>query len=482
MQLSVVILAAGQGKRMNSDLPKVLQPLAGKPLLAHVVETAQSLAPEAIYVVYGHGGAQVQAALEHYPLDWVLQAHQWGTGHAVMQAMPMIPDTHRVLILYGDVPLIRAATLRTLLAADGLALLCAEVAEPTGLGRILRADDGGVIAIVEERDATPAQRMIREIHSGIMAGPAPHLREWLAGLGNDNAQHEFYLTDVVAAAVKAGRRVTAVAAQSRTEILGVNDKVQLAHVEAALRAERARELLLAGATLVDPLRTDIRGTVEVGRDVCIDVNTVLCGTVKLGARVKIGANCIIRESSIGADTEIHANSIVDHAAIGAHCVVGPFARIRPDSILGSRVHIGNFVEVKNSSLGTGAKANHLTYLGDAEIGSGVNVGAGTVTCNYDGAEKWPTIIEDGAFIGSGSMLVAPVRIGAGATIGAGSTITENAAERALTLTRARQTTVDGWTRPGKLDAREKAERIARTLQEPEIPAAPDEQPAAPDAQ
>jgi bifunctional UDP-N-acetylglucosamine pyrophosphorylase/glucosamine-1-phosphate N-acetyltransferase len=469
MQLSVVILAAGQGKRMNSDLPKVLQPLAGKPLLAHVVETAQSLAPEAIYVVYGHGGAQVQAALEHHPVDWVLQAEQWGTGHAVMQAMPMIPDAHRVLILYGDVPLIRAATLRTLLAAadaDGLALLSAVVAAPGGLGRIVRDAAGAVIAIVEERDATPAQRLIREIHSGLMTAPARSLRAWLANLSNENVQHEYYLTGVVAEAVKTGHRVTAVAAESETEILGVNDKLQLAQVESCLRAERARELLLAGATIVDPLRIDIRGTVEVGRDVCIDVNALFIGTVKLGARVKIGPNCMIRESSIGADTEIHANSIVDHAAVGAHCVVGPFARIRPDSVLGPRVHVGNFVEVKNSSLGTGAKANHLTYLGDSEIGSGVNVGAGTVTCNYDGAEKWPTIIEDGAFIGSGSMLVAPVRIGAGATIGAGSTISDNAPAAALTLTRARQTTVQGWARPGKLDAREKAEVIARTLSEP----------------
>jgi bifunctional UDP-N-acetylglucosamine pyrophosphorylase/glucosamine-1-phosphate N-acetyltransferase len=476
MQLSVVILAAGQGKRMNSDLPKVLQPLAGKPLLAHVVETAQSLAPEAIYVVYGHGGAQVQAALEHHPVDWVLQAQQWGTGHAVMQAMPMIPDSHRVLILYGDVPLIRAATLRTLLAAaeaDGLALLSAEVAAPSGLGRIVRDAGGAVVAIVEERDATPEQRGIREIHSGIMAAPARALREWLADLNNDNVQNEYYLTGVVAGAVKTGHRVTAITAASETEVLGVNDKVQLAQVEASLRAERARELLLAGATIVDPSRIDIRGTIEIGRDVWIDVNAIFSGTVKLGARVKIGANCLIRESSIGADTEIHANSIVDHAAIGAHCVVGPFARIRPDSVLGSRVHIGNFVEVKNSSLGTGSKANHLTYLGDAEIGSGVNVGAGSVTCNYDGAEKWPTIIEDGAFIGSGSMLVAPVRIGAGATIGAGSTITDNAPAQALTLTRARQTTVDAWTRPGKLDAREKAEAIARTLAEPESEPGPE---------
>jgi bifunctional UDP-N-acetylglucosamine pyrophosphorylase/glucosamine-1-phosphate N-acetyltransferase len=394
-----------------------------------------------------------------------------------MQAMPMIPDTHRVLVLYGDVPLIRAATLRTLLAAadaEGLALLSAEVAAPAGFGRIVRDAGGDVLAIVEERDATPAQRRIREIHSGLLTAPARRLRGWLADLDNDNAQQEFYLTDIVAAAVESGQRVTAVAAASETEILGVNDKLQLAAVEAGLRAARARDLMLAGATIIDPLRIDIRGTVEIGRDVCIDVNVVFSGTVKLGARVKIGPNCVIRESSIGADTEIHANSIVDHAAIGAHCIVGPFARIRPDSVLGSRVHIGNFVEVKNSSLGTGAKANHLTYLGDAEIGSGVNVGAGTVTCNYDGAEKWPTIIEDGAFIGSGSMLVAPVRIGAGATIGAGSTITDNAPADALTLTRARQTTVDAWRRPAKLDAREKAEAIARTLQDPETAPSPDQ--------
>ncbi|MGA2775997.1 MAG: bifunctional UDP-N-acetylglucosamine diphosphorylase/glucosamine-1-phosphate N-acetyltransferase GlmU [Steroidobacteraceae bacterium] len=455
MPLSVVILAAGQGKRMNSDLPKVLQPLAGKPLLAHVIQTARRLAPDNIYVVYGHGGSEVQAAFEHERIDWVLQAEQLGTGHAVMQAMPMIPDDHLVLILYGDVPLIRIDTLRALLRAahaPAIGLVCAQVAAPAGYGRVIRDSAGAVGAIIEQKDATPAQLAIHEVNAGIFAIPAQQLRAWLLELRSDNAQHEFYLTDVVASAVRAGTPIHAVPAGSEAEILGVNDRLQLAQVESAHRHERARELMLAGATLVDPARVDIRGHVRVGRDVSIDVNAVLLGEVSLGARVRIGPNCVIRDSEIGADTEIRANSIIEQARVGQHCVIGPFARLRPETVLDAHAHIGNFVEVKNSHIGEGSKANHLSYLGDSHIGAGVNVGAGTVTCNYDGANKSTTVIEDGAFIGSGSMLVAPVRIGADATIGAGSTITTDAPAGKLSLTRAQQATVEGWTRPDKREA------------------------------
>ncbi|HEV7612037.1 MAG TPA: bifunctional UDP-N-acetylglucosamine diphosphorylase/glucosamine-1-phosphate N-acetyltransferase GlmU [Steroidobacteraceae bacterium] len=466
MQLSVVILAAGQGKRMNSDLPKVLQPLAGQPLLRHVIRTALALQPTNIYVVYGHGGAQVQGALAQAPVEWILQATQLGTGHAVMQAMCVIPDDHTVLVLYGDVPLIRAPTLKNLAEVAGqgaLAILSVDLDDAAGYGRIVRGADGRVSGIVEHRDASPVQLEIRELNSGLMAAPARRLREWLLALGNNNSQREYYLTDVVAGAVAAGARVEAVRTAHAAEVMGVNDKVQLAQVEGLYRRGRANELMLAGATLADPARIDIRGEVEVGRDVFIDINAVLTGTVRLGTGVKIGPNCIIGNSVIGAGTEIHANSIIDHAAIGENCRIGPFARVRPDSILDRDVHIGNFVEVKSSKIGAGSKANHLSYIGDSQIGKSVNIGAGSITCNYDGQNKWPTLIEDRAFIGSGSMLVAPVRIGAGATIGAGSTITQNAPDGELTMTRAKQATIAGWTRPRKFDEEEKAAAIEGRL-------------------
>jgi len=455
MPLSVVILAAGQGKRMNSDLPKVLQPLAGRPLLRHVIDTGRLLGADNIFVVYGHGGGAVQAALSDAPVDWILQAEQLGTGHAVMQALPMVADKDLILILYGDVPLIRAATLRALLAAADnggdavLALITAEIPNATGYGRIVRDASGKLASIVEEHDATPEQRRIREINTGLMAVRAKDLRIWLAGLGKDNAQHEYYLTDIVAAAVKSGAPVRTIRVDDPAEVLGVNDKVQLAEVESHYRRARARELMLAGATLADPARIDIRGEVTLGRDVCIDVGVVLCGNVHLGDGVRIGPYCVISDSSIGAASEVRANSMVDGARVGERCIVGPFARLRPGTTLAPEAHIGNFVEVKNTTVGAGSKANHLTYLGDAIIGSGVNVGAGSVTCNYDGVNKWTTEIADGAFIGSGTMMVAPVRIGAGATIGAGSTITESAPDGKLTLPRAQQTTVENWTRPGK---------------------------------
>jgi bifunctional UDP-N-acetylglucosamine pyrophosphorylase/glucosamine-1-phosphate N-acetyltransferase len=469
MHLSVVILAAGEGKRMNSDLPKVLQPLAGQPLLQHVIRTAQGLRPANIYVVYGHGGAQVQAALAHEAVDWILQAQQLGTGHAVMQAMSVIPDEHIVLVLYGDVPLIRAPALKKLLLAAGegaLALLSVELDDPTGYGRIMRGADGRVGAIVEHRDASPDELGIREVNSGLMAAPARRLREWLLGLESNNAQREFYLTDVVAGAVRAGGRVESVRIAPASQVMGVNDKIQLAQVEALYRRERAEELMLAGATLADPQRIDIRGAVEVGRDVFIDINAVFIGSVKLAAGVKIGPNCVISNSEIGAGTEVYANSIIDHAHIAENCRIGPFARVRPDTVLHHDVHIGNFVEVKSSEVGAYAKANHLSYVGDARVGSGVNIGAGSITCNYDGQNKWPTVIDEGAFIGSGSMLVAPVRVGAGATIGAGSTISQNAPDGELTLTRAKQITVAGWKRPNKLDEDEKAAAIDAALKPP----------------
>src|SRR5882724_7426675 len=466
MKLSVVILAAGQGKRMNSELPKVLQPLAGRPLLQHVISAARGLNPDNIYVVYGHGGAQVQAALAHENVEWILQAEQLGTGHAVMQAMCVIPDDHTVLVLYGDVPLIRSGTLQKLVAAAGegaLAMLTVNLEDATGYGRIVRDSQGAVSAIIEHKDATPEQLQIHEVNSGLMAAAAGPLREWLLGLGRNNTQREYFLTDVVAGAVRADTRVDAILAANPTEVAGVNDKIQLAQAEAGYRRARAEELMLAGATLADPTRIDIRGDVQVGRDVFIDVNTVLIGTVGLAAGVKIGPNCVISNSEIGAGTEVFANSVIDRATVAENCRIGPFARVRPESILHHDVHIGNFVEIKSSEIGAGSKANHLSYVGDARVGSGVNVGAGSITCNYDGQNKWPTVIEDRAFIGSGSMLVAPVRIGAGATIGAGSTITQNAPDSELTLTRAKQTTAAGWKRPRKLDENEKAAVIDAAL-------------------
>jgi bifunctional UDP-N-acetylglucosamine pyrophosphorylase / glucosamine-1-phosphate N-acetyltransferase len=469
MHLSVVILAAGQGKRMNSDLPKVLQPLAGQPLLQHVISAARGVNPENIYVVYGHGGAQVQAAFAHENVEWILQAEQLGTGHAVMQAMCVIPDDHTVLVLYGDVPLIRAGTLQKLLkaAAEGtLAMLTVNLQDGAGYGRIVRDAEGRVTAIIEHKDATLEQLQIREVNSGLMVAAAGPLREWLLGLGRDNTQREYFLTDVVASAVQANTRVEAILAASPTEVMGVNDKIQLAQVETVLRRERAEELMLAGATLADPMRIDIRGDVQVGRDVFIDVNAVLIGNVHLAAGVKVGPNCVIAHSRIGEGTEIFANSVIDHAIVAQHCRIGPFARLRPGTVMHREVHIGNFVEVKNTEIGAGSKANHLTYLGDSRVGKDVNVGAGSVTVNYDGKNKWPTLIEDGASIGSGSMLVAPVRIGVGATIGAGSTITSSTSDNKLTLERSKQVTVDAWTRPAKLDDKEKADVIAGAMEKP----------------
>lgn len=452
MSLSIVILAAGQGKRMNSNLPKVLQPLAGEPLLAHVLHAARALQAADIHVVYGHGGEQVRAAFATHPINWALQAAQLGTGHALAQAMPAIGDEQTVLVLYGDVPLTQPQTLQPLLdaAAQGaLGLLSVALADPTGYGRIVRNAAGKVVRIVEHKDANTKERAINEANTGLLAANAGHLRRWLAQLKNDNAQGEYYLTDIVTMAVRDGVNVEAVLAPDEAEVLGVNDKIQLAEVEAHLRARRARELMQQGATIVDPARIDIRGKVTVGKDVFIDVNVVLVGDVHLADNVRIGPNCYIQDSRIGADTEVFCNCVLDHAVVGPNCNIGPFARLRPEAELADHVHIGNFVEVKKSQIGSGSKANHLTYIGDATVGARVNIGAGTVTVNYDGANKWRTEIGDDAFVGSGSMLVAPVKIGAGANTGAGSTITRDAPEGKLTLGRARQVTLEGWKRPVK---------------------------------
>jgi bifunctional UDP-N-acetylglucosamine pyrophosphorylase/glucosamine-1-phosphate N-acetyltransferase len=452
MPLTVVILAAGQGKRMGSDLPKVLQPLAGRPLLAHVIETARALGPAAIHVVYGHGGERVRAAFAGTELGWALQAEQKGTGHALMQAMPAVPDGHAVLVLYGDVPLIRTKTLEGLVARAGtarLALLSARLADPAGYGRIVRDGAGRVVRIVEEKDANHKERAIDEINTGVLAAPAAKLRGWLGALNADNAQGEYYLTDCIGAAVRDGCTVDAVVAEEPSEVLGVNDKLQLAEAEAAHRQARAAELMRAGVTVVDPARLDVRGEVQCGRDVLLDVNVILQGKVRLGDRVKVGAGCVLIDCEIGDDSELRVNSLVEGSTAGKGCVIGPFARLRPGTRLADGVHVGNFVEVKNSTLGPGSKANHLSYLGDSTVGSQVNVGAGTVTCNYDGVNKHRTEIGDGAFIGSGSMLVAPVSVGAEATIGAGSTITKPAPAGKLTVERSRQVTVENWKRPEK---------------------------------
>jgi len=450
--LTVVILAAGQGKRMRSELPKALQPLAGRPLLKHVIDTARALEPAAIHVVYGHGGERVRKALHSEPVSWVLQAEQRGTGHAMQQVSPQLSEDHRVLVLFGDVPLITRATLTALLACAGpqaIGLLTVRLEDPTGYGRIVRDARGRVLRIVEQRDASRREQALRECNTGVMVVPAAHLKRWLGQLKDHNAQREYYLTDVIAMAVKDKVAVRPLSTSEAEEVLGVNDKVQLAHVEAVFRRRQATALMLAGVTLADPSRLDVRGSVEAGQDVYLDANVVLEGVVRLGDRAHIGPNVVIRDSDIGADTHVFPNCVIDRAVIGPHCNIGPFARFRPASTLARGVHIGNFVEVKNSQIGDGSKANHLTYLGDTVVGAGVNVGAGTVTCNYDGANKWQTHIGDGAFIGSGAMLVAPVSIGAGATIGAGSTITQDAPAQKLTLERSRQITVDTWERPKK---------------------------------
>jgi bifunctional UDP-N-acetylglucosamine pyrophosphorylase/glucosamine-1-phosphate N-acetyltransferase len=451
--VSVVILAAGQGKRMHSALPKVLQPLAGRPLLAHVVRTARAIRPAAIHVVYGHGGEAVRAAFaENADLQWALQAEQLGTGHAVMQAMPAIPDDHRVLVLCGDVPLIRPQTLERLTAdgaPDGLALLTARVDDATGYGRVLRNGRGEVTRIVEHNDATDEERRVKEINTGLVAFDARALRRYLGSLQNTNAQREYYLTDVVGMAVADRVAVDGILAESATEVLGINDRAQLAAAERALQRRQAADLMERGVTLADPERLDVRGEVTVGRDVFIDVGVVLEGKVVLGDRTRIEAYAVVRNCTLGADTVVHPYCHLESSTAGDDCEVGPFSRLRPGVVLSGHVKVGNFVEIKNSHIAPHSKVNHLTYVGDATVGTRVNVGAGTITCNYDGANKHKTVIGDNAFIGSGVMLVAPVEIGAGATIGAGSTITKDTPPEELTVARSKQVTIQGWKRPQK---------------------------------
>ena len=449
--LHVVILAAGEGKRMKSARPKVLQRIAGRPMLWHVIEAARALAPAGIHVVHGHGGEQVRAAFEHQAdIVWAEQAEQLGTGHAVRQAMPEVPDGAQVLVLYGDVPLLQAGTLRRLVAVEGrLAVLAAELEDPTGYGRIVRDSEGHVGAIVEHKDATGEQRRITLVNTGIIAAEATALKRWLASLSAENAQREYYLTDVFAMAAGEYSAAELVMVDDPLEAEGANDPWQLAQLERAWQLRAVRTLCLQGARVADPARVDIRGDVTVGHDVEIDVDVVFEGRVELGAGVRVGPFCRLKDVVLGAGTEIRAHCDLDGIRAEGAVTIGPFARLRPGTVLADGVHIGNFVETKNTVIGVGSKANHLTYLGDAEIGAGSNIGAGTITCNYDGVNKAKTVIGDRAFIGSNAALVAPVRIGDDATTAAGSVIVNDVPDGKLAVARGRQSIVEGWTRPKK---------------------------------
>ncbi|EXI85756.1 MAG: Bifunctional protein GlmU [Candidatus Accumulibacter regalis] len=450
--MNIVILAAGQGKRMHSNLPKVLHPVAGKALVAHVIDAARSLAPQTICLVYGHGGDAVRTSVDAPDLHWVVQEPQLGTGHAVMQAVPQLSAAETTLVLYGDVPLIQAETLRKLVhaARGALAILTVELADPTGYGRIVHNAAGEVVRIVEQKDASAEERSIREVNTGIIALPTARLAEWLARLSNDNAQQEYYLTDIVGMAVADGVPIRTTQPQGEWEVLGVNSKVQLAELERVAQRQTAERLMEQGVRLADPARLDVRGELLCGRDVFIDVNCVFEGRVVLEEAVDIGPCCVLKNASIGAGSRLAAFSHVEDAIVGPDGVIGPFARLRPGTELGAGVHVGNFVELKNTKVAAQSKANHLAYVGDAIIGSRVNIGAGTITCNYDGANKFKTIIEDDAFIGSDTQLVAPVTVGRGATLGAGTTLTKDAPPDTLTLSRARQVSISGWKRPQKV--------------------------------
>jgi len=454
MSLSVVILAAGQGTRMRSSLPKVLHSIGGKPLLEHVINAAESLNADSIHVVYGHGGEYVKEQLSGYKrLGWIEQAEQLGTGHAVAQALPNIETHNTVLILYGDVPLIAVDTLQTLIdATDGgasMGLLTATLDNPQGYGRIVRDASGAVAAIVEEKDTTVEQKQINEINTGMLAVAGEHLHRWLPALSNKNSQGEYYLTDIIAMAVEDGIKVNTTAPARLSEICGVNNKLQLAELEREYQSAQARRLMTEGVTMLDPARFDLRGELTVGRDVVIDANVIIEGRVELGSGVSIGANTLIKDCRISDDVTILSHCVLEQSDIGQACHIGPYSRIRPDTVLAEKSRIGNFVEIKKATIGYGSKVNHLSYVGDAEIGKGVNIGAGTITCNYDGANKHKTIIEDYAFIGSDTQLVAPVKVGRGATVGAGSTIRKDVPDNELTLSRAPQTTRAGWKRPTK---------------------------------
>lgn len=452
MNLSVCILAAGQGTRMRSDRPKVLHHLAGRSLVGHVIDTARQVSSAAPIVIYGHGGDQLQTAFADEAITWVEQAEQLGTGHAVAQALDAIPHDGMTLILYGDVPLLRADSLEALIAAaqkTGFGLLTVCLPDPAGYGRIVRNAKGAVTSIVEHKDASAEELLIDEINTGIMAIKSDALHKWIPAIGNNNAQSEYYLTDCVAAAVADGVEIVTVSASSEAEVTGVNSRDQLAQLERQYQTDNAQYLMEQGVMLRDPARIDVRGNLRCGRDVEIDINAVFIGEVSLGDRVKIGPNCVIENATIGDDVELLSNCVLESASVGNGSRIGPFARLRPETMLGEDVHIGNFVEIKKSDISKGSKVNHLAYVGDSEIGRNVNVGAGTITCNYDGAYKHKTIIEDDVFVGSDTQLVAPVRIGRGATLGAGTTVTADVAENDLVISRVKQKAISGWTRPQK---------------------------------
>lgn len=449
--LNIIILAAGQGTRMKSSLPKVLHSLAGKPLVQHVIDTSKKLNPEVINVVYGHGAEQVQQQINDSEINWVLQAEQLGTGHAVDQVKDQLKDNQLVLILYGDVPLIKEATLTELLdqAKEGFSLLTVKLDNPQGYGRIVRDEKSLVENITEEKDASEEIKKIREVNTGILAVKADQLKKWLGQLENKNAQEEYYLTDVIAMAVKDGYTVETTQPDNEHEVMGVNNRMQLAELERHYQQEKATKLMEKGVTLADPSRIDIRGVLTHGQDISIDINVVFEGNVSIGNNVSIGANCVIKDSKIADGVTILPMSVLDNASVGNGSKVGPFARLRPGAVLSADTHVGNFVEIKKSFVGIGSKVNHLSYVGDSIVGKNVNIGAGTITCNYDGANKHQTVIEDNVFVGSATQLVAPVKIGKNATIGAGSTITTDVAADELAITRVKQKSILGWKRPVK---------------------------------
>jgi bifunctional UDP-N-acetylglucosamine pyrophosphorylase / glucosamine-1-phosphate N-acetyltransferase len=452
MDLNVVILAAGHGTRMRSSLPKVLHTIAGRPMLWHIVNTAMACKAQQICVVYGHGGKQVKAALHDKPITWIEQTERLGTGHALMQALPAIENHHHVLVLPGDVPMISEKTIQQLqqrTPADAIGWLTAHVPDPTGFGRIIRDDDGNPQAIVEEKDATDLQRTITEINTGICLVPAHYLKQWLPELKSNNAQNEFYLTDIFSTAISQGINTVTVSPDSLVDIQGVNDRTQQAKLERAYQKRQANQLLLQGVSLLSPERFDLRGELTVGTDVTIDINAIIEGNVTIGSHTYIGPQVCLKNVTIGDHVCIFANSVLDDCVVGDHCEVGPFARLRPNTTLAHHAKVGNFVEIKKSNIGAGSKISHLSYIGDTEMGEAVNIGAGTITCNYDGANKHKTIIKDRVFVGSNTSLIAPVTLDTEATIGASSAISKDVAKKALALTRAKQITIDGWKRPKK---------------------------------